>query len=121
MQRIAQALEIENRQHGQDHGEKALHVAGAAAEQAISVTAQAIGVRCPVLPGGRHDVGVSRQDDTGFVLRPKGGPKIGLRAVLRRKAPGLGTQPGKLGLEPFDHRQVRKRAGRVEADHRIEN
>ena len=65
------ASELQSWQQGRHHGEKALYVAGAAAEQETSVTAEAIEVGCPGLPGSRHDIGTPAKTTPALCEGPR--------------------------------------------------
>ena len=74
---------------GQDAGDEALHVAGAAPVKPTVALGQRPGIARPVLPLDRDHVDMSRQDHAAVALGPEAGPEVRLlpgRVQLRLAA-----------------------------------
>ena len=87
-------------------GIESLHVAGAAAIEAAIAFRHRPGIRGPVLPFDRDDIGMARQDDRPLFPRPDMGKERGLGAIFMPVAMRRDAVGGEVVLDPVDQGKV---------------
>ena len=109
-------------EHGVDRqGDKAFHVAAAAAVDPPVLQRRLERRHAPGLAGGGHHVGVPGQQDPRHIARASAGEQIGLAPALVLDDQGLDAFAQQQLAYIFDQRQVRLRRDGVEGDQPFEN
>ena len=115
MHRHSEPRALEGGDMGKAGGDKALHVAGAAAvEVAVGLVGEREGIGVPGLAVDRHDVGMTRQDDAARRVGADRGVEVGLGALLVGDQGALDPVLAEVALDVLDKLQVGVARGGVE-------
>ena len=115
MQRTLEVAPCHLRHQGQGDGDKTLHVAYAASDQAVAGLGGLPRIGVPLLAVNRDHVGVAGKDDAAIDVRTDGGKQIRFLSCVVESQARLDAVVAQIRDYPFDQRQIRFAARGIEA------